>query len=493
MAADTLFDHPRLSEVLADLVGATERRGTDEYWRSCPLHGGDSTPSFHISAGGKWFCFSCHSGGGALLLLNVALGMDKASAVRLLASRLGVTLDERSPRARAEEVDEEPRPRCSPEADRHARWAEVRETAVRLLNLLRSVAPDRTVRDQLGIRLREQLSNSWTRRQWDAFVGSAEVDDLANLARGYRRTNFHVQIPDLDVSIPAEVSDVLQDCQTWFASRPEVELLARRRGIAVDLAASLGVGYAPADGELLIEHLFDQGHAMSALMAAGVLATGAERGRIASRWRDRLMLPIAWGGQLVGFAGRLMRDDPKAPKYLNSPASPWFQKRAMLYGFQQASETIAHTRRIILVEGYMDVIALQRAGEPAVAVMGDQVTSAQAAFLAHLDAEVVLWLDNDAAGQAGTIASAERLLAVGLWPSVIQLDGVKDADEYDREVTKGRRVSKRALRLAEWTPPGVLERLAPYIDDPFAGPAMAEALGAAKPHTLGPLRLVDRY
>ncbi len=158
------------------------------------------------------------------------------------------------------------------------------------------------------------------------------------------------------------------------------------------------------------------------------------------RFRDRLMFPILDArGRIVSFGGRAMNPDDRA-KYLNGPESPLFHKGATLYGLPEARRILGaeskNEQAIIVVEGYMDVIACQRAGLPAVAPMGTALTEEQMGLLWRVSREPVLCFDGDGAGQRAAARAIERALPL-LTPvksfAFANLSGGKDPDDILRE------------------------------------------------------------
>ncbi len=167
----------------------------------------------------------------------------------------------------------------------------------------------------------------------------------------------------------------------------------KERGISGQLAKEFMLGYAPADWRVLTE-LFDQ----QALLMTGMLVK-KEDGQVYGRFRDRLMFPIRdKRGRVVGFGGRVLHAG--VPKYLNSPETRLFHKGQEVYGLYELLQKNAKPKRILLVEGYLDVIALSQAGLGwAVAVLGTAVSQAHIHLLFRFTSELVFCFDGDAAGQ----------------------------------------------------------------------------------------------
>jgi DNA primase len=192
----------------------------------------------------------------------------------------------------------------------------------------------------------------------------------------------------------------------------EARAYLERRQVDRDLARTFGLGYAPDDGQALRRAMQDQGFAEAELVAAGLLAAPEDgSGRAAyDRFRHRVVFPIAdERGRVVGFGGRALGE--ARAKYLNTPETALFRKGELLYNFHRAAPAARERREIVLAEGYMDVIALARAGIPnATAPLGTAVTEPQLRLLwRHADAPLVC-LDGDRAGLAAALRAAERAL-----------------------------------------------------------------------------------
>ncbi len=190
----------------------------------------------------------------------------------------------------------------------------------------------------------------------------------------------------------------------------------KSRGLTKTAATNFGMGFAPNDFSALKDELIQQGASARMLIEAGLIVEPEDQGREPwDRFRNRIMFPIHDSrGRLVAFGGRAMEKDAKA-KYLNSPETPVFQKGQLLYNYHRARKAISNpksgARGMIVAEGYMDVIALSRAGfEHAVAPMGTALTDDQLALLWRAGPEPILCFDGDNAGQRAAFRSIERAL-----------------------------------------------------------------------------------
>ena len=172
-----------------------------------------------------------------------------------------------------------------------------------------------------------------------------------------------------------------------------------RRGLSEDIVSRYAIGYAPAGWDMLKRHLIEKGVDENVQVEYGLLVRKEEAGRSWDRFRDRVIFPIRdWKGRTIGFGGRVLGDEK--PKYLNSPESPVFHKGRELYGLYEARVQSKRPERMLIVEGYMDVVALAQHGvDYAVATLGTATTDEHLRRLFRLVDEVVFCFDGDAAGR----------------------------------------------------------------------------------------------
>jgi len=218
------------------------------------------------------------------------------------------------------------------------------------------------------------------------------------------------------------------------------------RGLDDDATAKFGIGFAPRDGQLLISHLNTLGFDHDRLRDAGLLVVREEDNTTRPRFRGRLMFPILDElGRHVAFGGRAMGDD--TPKYLNSAESGVFQKRRVLYGMQIARQAARRAARLLIVEGYLDVVRVSLGGiEEVVAPLGTALTEEQAALIVRHAPEVFLLYDSDEAGLKATFRSGLELLRHGAAVRVVALPQGDDPDTFVR--AKGIVALEGALRDA---------------------------------------------
>ena len=189
-----------------------------------------------------------------------------------------------------------------------------------------------------------------------------------------------------------------------------------------------GLGYAPNSFNLLTDHMHRLGYKDEELIAACLCGKSQKTGRAYDYFRNRVMFPIIDpSGNIVAFGGRVM-DDSK-PKYLNSSDTPAFKKSRHLFALNFAKNCCAE--KMILCEGYMDVIALHAAGfEYAVATLGTAITPDHARVFSNYTKKVIISYDTDEAGQNAANKAMRILGEVGMDVRVLKLNGAKDPDEF---------------------------------------------------------------
>ena len=184
-----------------------------------------------------------------------------------------------------------------------------------------------------------------------------------------------------------------------------------KRGLTAGAIARFRLGYAPNDRSALREHLAKAGFSTAEMTVSGMLVTGDDIPVAYDRFRHRIIFPITdMKGRVIAFGGRAL--DPDAPaKYLNSPETPLFHKGAILYNAHNARGAAHDKVQVIVVEGYMDVIALSEAGFPqTVAPLGTALTEDQIRLLWRMAPEPVLCFDGDAAGRRAAFRAVETVL-----------------------------------------------------------------------------------
>ena len=202
------------------------------------------------------------------------------------------------------------------------------------------------------------------------------------------------------------------------------------RGMSKSILTTFGVGYAPDSWDSMVKAMRAKGYTEQELKDSGLVTVSQKNGNIFDRFRDRLMFPIIdVRGNVIGFGGRIIRNDKDTAKYLNSPETLIFNKRKNLFGLNLAKKSKQGS--LILVEGNIDVVALHQYGfDNAVASLGTSLTDEQAALMTRYADQVVLVYDGDKAGQNATQRAIPILEKAGLQVKVLQIRDAKDPDEF---------------------------------------------------------------
>jgi DNA primase len=236
----------------------------------------------------------------------------------------------------------------------------------------------------------------------------------------------------------AALLEMHREAQSFFVKQlentPEGKLARaylEDRGLDKDAIERFGIGYAPSGGDTLLRVL-KQKYAEKLIPASGLISRD-EGGRLFDRFRRRITFPIAnESGKIVAFGCRALGDDQ--PKYLNSPETPIYSKSNLLYHLDRAKDALRRQDYAILVEGYMDAIAVARAGiSNVVASCGTSLAEPQIKLLSRFTRRVIVNYDPDAAGQAATERSISLLLERDFEVRVLALPGKADPDKFIRE------------------------------------------------------------
>ncbi len=234
-----------------------------------------------------------------------------------------------------------------------------------------------------------------------------------------------------------EAARFFNACLMDEKNRPALDYFLKR-GLSPNTIRKFGLGYAPNDWRQLIEHMRSKGFTEEELVLANLARRSEKNGRTScyDNFRNRVMFPIIdLRGNVIAFGGRVM-DDSK-PKYINTSDTLVYKKSNGVFALNFAKN--ANENKLILVEGYMDVIALHQAGfGNAIACLGTAFTSEQANLLSRYADEVIICYDNDEAGRKATEKALSVLGRTGLKLRVVAMSGGKDADEIIRTHGKER-------------------------------------------------------
>jgi len=300
------------------------------------------------------------------------------------------------------------------------------------------------------------------------YQGMGYVEAVKDLAEdvGMKLPDFEprnsAKKPDADPDLYGIVERAAQYFREQLKDSPKAIEYLKGRGLSGKVAARFGIGYAP-DGWQSLQSVFAN-YADKALKDAGLVIDN-EEGRRYDRFRDRIMFPILnQRGAVIGFGGRVIGDGE--PKYLNSPETPLFEKGRELYGLSQARLAIRESGRVIVVEGYMDVVALAQHGvEYAVATLGTATTPTHVSKLLRQTDELVFCFDGDGAGRRAAWHALEVSLPLIADQKVVRfllLPTEHDPDSFIRE--HGREAFEAMLAKAKPLSTFLLEELSGRVD-----------------------------
>jgi DNA primase len=258
----------------------------------------------------------------------------------------------------------------------------------------------------------------------------------------------------------AALVEMHREAQTFFAKQISGTLEGKAarayledRGIDSKTIDRFGIGYAPSDGDALLRFL-KQKYPEKLLVESGLISRGEQGGRLFDRFRRRITFPIANdSGKILAFGARALGDDQ--PKYLNSPETPIYSKSNVLYHLDRAKEALRRSDFAVLVEGYMDAIAVARAGiSNVVASCGTSLAEQQIKLLSRFTKRVIVNYDPDNAGQSATERSVSLLLEQDFEVRVLALPPVGDK-KADPDLFLRERGVEEYTKLLKDAPPYV--------------------------------------
>ncbi|WP_227430482.1 DNA primase [Psychrobacter sp. I-STPA6b] len=419
---------------LVSIIGkhTTLKRAGREFKGCCPFHG-EKTPSFYVNPQKNVYnCFGCGVSGNAISFLRDYENLTFSEAVKELSQQTGIEIPEddrqevhyqRRPASHNHTASIPPQPNQQVASTAAADSSQVNTNAP-FNNSLNENVPIEAYYGQLPSSSPDIPENSW----YDAnamlppdnandypqdpqYPQSYGLDYPAFSADAIYAPEYSAQYSAEPINIQTDgnLYELLERIQAFYQNNLYTHTPAlayfKSRGLTEQTLKTFGLGYAPAGWQHLEQHFAAD---IEGLRVLGLVRT-SEKGREYDLLRDRVIFPIRDNqGRVIGFAGRALDNEVK-PKYINSSDSPVFHKQHVLYGYFESRQQRANDW--LVVEGYMDVIALYQAGiYGAVASMGTAVNENQISRLLQLNPTLTLCFDGDAAGQK----AAWRTLEVSL-------------------------------------------------------------------------------
>ncbi|HEX6317755.1 MAG TPA: DNA primase, partial [Burkholderiales bacterium] len=319
-----------------------------------------------------------------------------------------------------------------------------------------------------------------------AYAGLGFIDAMKDLA-----ASVGMQVPEPQPRSPEEAArkeretdlyGVMEKALEFYRAElkksPRAIEYLKGRGLSGEIAARFRIGYAPDDWQGL-QQVFPK-YEDKALVEAGLVIEN--EGKRYDRFRDRVMFPIySARGAVIGFGGRVMGEGE--PKYLNSPETPLFEKGREIYGLVQARDAIREAGRVLVVEGYMDVVALAQFDLGyAVATLGTATTPIHVSKLLRLADELVFCFDGDAAGRKAAWRALEVSLPLAPDHKPVRFLFLPEGEDPDTYVRRhGREGFEKLVRQAQPLSDFLLGQLRAESDLASAE-GRARFVTAAKPH-----------
>ncbi|MGH8668844.1 MAG: DNA primase [Burkholderiales bacterium] len=317
------------------------------------------------------------------------------------------------------------------------------------------------------------------------YGGMGFIDAVKELAAGAGmqvpekpRTSEEMARQERETDLYGVMEKALEFYRAELKSSPGAIDYLKGRGLTGEIAARFRIGYAPDDWQGLQKVFSD--YADKALVESGLVIEN--EGKRYDRFRDRVMFPIhSARGAVIGFGGRVMGDGE--PKYLNSPETPLFEKGREIYGLVQAREAIRLAGRVLVVEGYMDVVALaQFEVGYAVATLGTATTPVHVSKLLRLADELVFCFDGDAAGRKAAWRALEVSLPLAPDHKPVRFLFLPEGEDPDSYVRRhGREAFEKLVRQAQPMSDFLLGQLRSEAELASAE-GRARFLTLAKPH-----------
>ncbi|ACU07913.1 DNA primase [Flavobacteriaceae bacterium 3519-10] len=209
----------------------------------------------------------------------------------------------------------------------------------------------------------------------------------------------------------------------------------KERDLRDDIISKFQLGYAPEQKDAFTSFAIDKGYSKEILEKSGLSIYPENAPNGIDRFRERVIFPIhSFSGRVLGFGGRILRNNVKTAKYLNSPETEIYHKSQVLYGLNQSKQAISKNNLCLLVEGYMDVIALHQAGiEHVVSSSGTALTVEQIKLIKRLTENVTILFDGDAAGIKASFRSIDMLLSESMNIRILLFPDGDDPDSFARK------------------------------------------------------------
>lgn len=259
------------------------------------------------------------------------------------------------------------------------------------------------------------------------------VDDK-QFVKSKKRTEEKKKLSDQVVELNAIALDFWEaELQSDHPKARAAREYIDSRGISLETQKAFRIGYSPDTWDALLNLLRDKNGDDNLIEQSGLVSVNEEKDRVFDRFRGRIMFPVIdVNGRPVAFGARAMGDDQ--PKYLNSPETPAYVKGQHLYGLYQSKDEIRKKKFVILVEGYLDLIALYQFGITNVAAsLGTAFTPEQSKLLSRFSKKVVINYDGDSAGIIAARKAIDHLLEKDFEIKILVLPGGKDPDDFIRE------------------------------------------------------------
>ncbi|WII96112.1 CHC2 zinc finger domain-containing protein [Moraxella haemolytica] len=400
----------------ADLVGMIRRHTTlkpagREFKGCCPFHG-EKTPSFYVNPESNlYYCFGCGAKGNPVTFLKDFERMSFMEAVNALSEQTGIDLP------KDETFDQ------SIKYKKTNKKPAQTPSALPMPSGSMAILPSQPHEQALGV---HDLSHRDDEFAWH------DGQELHAMYEQYDPYQAHQSLntpqeTDEQGDLYILLGNICRYYQHQLHNTPSAMAYFASRGLSHETIATFELGYAPSGWQHLEENF---PHDIEGLRLLGLVRT-SQKGRDFNLLRDRVIFPIKdRQGRVVGFAGRSLGDE--MPKYINSSESPVFQKQFVLYGLYEARQARANS--YIMVEGYMDVIALHQAGiYGAVAPMGTAANEGQIASLLKYNDTLTMCFDGDGAGQRAAwraLEVAAPVLADGKQLKFLTLPDNHDPDTY---------------------------------------------------------------